>query len=118
VTVVIGVVTVTVVPTDAVTVVVAIGVATVTVAATVTGSVGTVSVGNETPDVRGVGGDCAGAVAPAAEEGIAAGPASPRVPRVDSGASLTLAPAGVANRRRVGAPPDVSREGIRPGSAA
>jgi hypothetical protein len=40
VTVVIGVVTVTVVPTEAVTVVVVIGVLTVTVAATVAGSVG------------------------------------------------------------------------------
>lgn len=86
---------VTVVPTDAVTVVVVIGVATVTVAATVAGNVGTVGVGSETVGARSVEGNCAGATTPAVEERAAA--ASPPAPCVGSGAVPALETTVVSN---------------------
>jgi hypothetical protein len=60
VTVVIGVATVTVEPTEADTVAVVIGVLTPTVAATVTGNVGVGSVGKETVGNRSARVDCGG----------------------------------------------------------
>jgi hypothetical protein len=91
VTVVIGVVTVAVVPVGVVTLTVVIGVLTVTVPPTV--EIG--SVGRETVGTTSVEGKSDGATVPVVDEGTDAGVASPVGPCVGVGAGLAVAPANV-----------------------
>jgi hypothetical protein len=95
VTVVIGVVTVTVVPTEAVTVAVVTGVVTVTVAATVAGSVGVDSVGRETLGTRSSEDDGGVATASAVDERPDAGVSAPPEPWVDAGSAPALEPSAL-----------------------
>ena len=87
--VVIGVVTVAVVPVGVVTVTAVIGVLTVTVGATVAGDVGMCSLGRETAGTRSVEGNSNDG-ASAVDERTDAGVASPLEPCFDAGTALTL----------------------------
>jgi len=90
VTVVIGVVTVTVVPRRAVTAADVIGVLTVTVAATVAGNVGIRTLGSGTCGSRSFRGNCDDACAAAVDERADAGAAASAMARFDAGFTFTL----------------------------
>src|SRR5436305_4412007 len=98
VTVVIGGVTVAVVPVGVVTATVVIGVLMVTVAATVAGNVGIASVGRETVGPRSVE-DTSDGPASAVDERTDAGVAAAVEARVDAGTALTLTRRGLPGLR-------------------